>query len=216
MDASLRPLLDTLSTPEFDEYGGLTLRAVTWADGGLTLDLIVRQQDHADEPWRLLCRNVRRSRIVNDQGIDPLRIETRHPLLLPHTEELLELYFSSRPPDPDAAVGQLVEAHRAVVGPWFDCLHFFNLGPDRSLRTMLDGGFGKLAEGPRPLIEGYAEVLRRAGVAVSSPPPRSPAWWNGERWVEESGPLFALILGESYIVSPSVTAERDINGSGVL
>jgi hypothetical protein len=94
------------------------------------------------------------------------------------------------------------------VGSWFDCLHFFNLGSERSLRAMLNGGFGKLAEGPQPLIDRYAEAVRNSGVAVSSPPSRPPVWWNGAKWVEEVNPLFAVVLGASYVVSPAVTAER--------
>src|SRR5205823_5413511 len=123
MDASLQPLLDTLSTLDFDEFGGLALTVATWAANDITLHLTVHQQDQPDQPWRLHCRDVRRSQIVNGRGIDTLHIETRHPLLLPHTESFVELYFSSRPPDADATIGRLVEAHRAVVGGWFDSLH---------------------------------------------------------------------------------------------
>ena len=208
MDASLQPLLDTISTLEVEESGHLGITAATWAGNNVTLHLTVRQQDRADQEWRLHCGDVRRSRIVNDQGIDALWVKSQHPLLLPHTEAVVELYFSSRPSDPDAAVGRLVEAHRTVVGGWFDCLYFFNLGPRQSLRAMLDVGFGMLAEGPRPLIEKYGEVLRDCAVDVSSPPSRPPVWWDGARWVEEVKPLFAVILGASYVVSPAVMAER--------
>jgi hypothetical protein len=208
MDASLQPFLNTISTLEFEEFGHLAIAAATWTDNDVTLHLTVHQQDQEDQQWRLRCRGVRRSRIENDKAIDALWLETQHPLLLPHTEAVAELYFSSRPSDPDAAVGRLVEAHNAVVGRWFDCLHFFNLGPKGSVRAMLDGGFGKLAEGPQALIDRYAEALRDSGVAVSSLASRPPVWWNGEKWVEEVSPLFAVILGASFVVSPSVAAER--------
>lgn len=166
MDASLQPLLDTISTLEFEELGYLAITAATWADNNVTLYLTVHQQDQADQVWRLQCRDVRRSRITNDQGIDALWIKTEHPLLLPHTKVVAELYFSSRPSDPDAAVGRLVEAHQSVVGGWFDCLHFFNLGPDRSLRAMLNGGLGMLAAGPKPLIDSY---MRRPSATSALP-----------------------------------------------
>src|SRR5438105_14090845 len=97
MNASLRPLMDTLSTLNFEEFGWLALTAVTWTANDVTLHLVVHQQDHADEPWRLHCAGVRGSRILNDQGINSLRIETEHPVLLPHTEPIVELYFSERP-----------------------------------------------------------------------------------------------------------------------
>lgn len=209
MDTSLQPLLDTTSTLEFEETGCLTITAATWTGNNVTLHLTVHLQDQADQSWRLHCHDVRRSRIVNDRDIGALWIKDKHPLLLPHTEPVVELYISSRPKNPDAVAGCLIEAHHAVVGKWFDCLHFFNLGPQNSLRAMLDGGFGKLAQGPRSLIEKYSDVLRDSGVAVSSPPSRPPAWWDGERWVKEVKPLFAVILDASHIVSSVVTAKRE-------
>lgn len=214
MDASVNLLLETISTLEFEEFGRLAITAAMWEDNNVTLDLTVHQQDQEDQRWMLRCGAVRRSRIVNVPAIDALSIKTEHPLLLPHSEARVELYFSSRPADPDAAVGRLIEAHHAVVGAWFDCLHFFNLGPEHSLRAMLNGGFGKLAEGPQSLIDRYAEALRTSGVAVSSPPPRAPVWRNGAEWTKEVKPLFALILGASFVVSPAITAERETRTHG--
>jgi hypothetical protein len=208
MDASLQPLFDTLSTLEFEEYGWLAVTAVMLERDDVILHLEVHQQNQSDQFWRIRCSAVRRSTILNSHRIDNLRIETEHPLLLPHTEPKVELYISSRPSNADVVVGQLVEAHREVVENWFDFPHFFNLGPRRSLRAMLEGGLGLLAEGPQPLIERYANVLRRAGVAVSSPPSRPPVWWDGSEWVKEEKPLFAVILGASHVVAQDVTAER--------
>jgi hypothetical protein len=137
-----------------------------------------------------------------------LRIETEHPVLLPYTQPIVELYFSDHPSNCGALASELLDVHRSAVGGWFDYAHFFSVGPDRSLRAVLEGGFGKLAEGPQVLAERYAEVLRRAGVSVSLLPSRRPVWWDGEQWVEETGALYALILGESYVVAQSVSAER--------
>jgi hypothetical protein len=209
MDSSLQLLLGRLSSLDFEEFGSIELAAATWAGNDLALGVVVHQPDHADERWRLNCPAVRRSRIMNNQGTDSLRIETAHPVLMPHTQPRVEVYFSSRPSKPDALIGQLVEAHRELLVGWFDSLYFFNLGPHHSLHALLDGGFGKLADGPEPLMEKYAQVLRRAGVKVSSPGSRPPVWWDGERWIQESTPLYALILGESYVVSETVTAERE-------
>ena len=208
MDASLQPLMESLSTLEFEEFGSLALTGATWEANDVTLHLTLHQQGQPDQPWLLHCREVRRSRIMIERGIDNLQIETRHPLLLPHTEASVELYFSSRPSDADATIGRLVEAHWAAVGEWFDTTYFFNLGPEHSLRAMLNGGFGKLAEGPRSLIEAYADVLRASCIAVSSPPSRPPRWYDGKRWIEEAKPLFVVILGGSHVVASEVTAER--------
>lgn len=209
MDAPLQQLLALLARLDLEHDDWLALESVAWAGNDLTLHLAVHEAEHPAQRWRVRCRSVRRSRISNDDGVAWLRIETEHPLLLPHTEPTAELYFSSRPHDPDATIGRLVEAHRAIVGGWFDCLQFFNLGPHGSLRRMLDGGFGMIAKGPAPVIDRYGQVLRRAGVAVSSPPPRPVGWWDGERFVEETKPMYAVLLGPSYVISPSVAAETE-------
>jgi hypothetical protein len=208
MHESLRPLLDTFTTLEFEEFGWVALTGVMWEGNDLTLHLVVHQQDLPDECWRLRCRAERENRILNNKGCDGVVVTTEHPVLLPHTSPVTELYFSGRPADPDAVVGQLMEAHHEFVGRWFDGLRFFNLGPHRSIKRMLEGGFGKLVDGPQPLVERYADVLRRAAISVSSPPPRRPMWWDGENWIGSSGPMYAVVLGESYVVSPDVTAER--------
>lgn len=169
--------------------------------------MTIKQADREDQHWRVLCRTVRDSRIVLE-AVHSLRFEMRHPLLLSHIEPVVELYFSSRPSDSDSAVGRLVEAHRSVVGEWYGFHHFFNRAYHSSISELLNSGFGKLAEGPQTLMERYAECLRRYGVAMSSPPPRPPVWWNGTTFVKNDEPLYALVLGSSYFVSPSVTATK--------
>jgi len=84
-----------------------------------------------------------------------------------------------------------------------------------SLRSLLDifsedddGGHGLFATGPQALIEAYAAVLSKNGIKVSSPRSRPAVWWKDGRWVEEKGPLFALIFGESYFVAAQFAAER--------
>ena len=208
MDPTLQQLLDLLARLDLEHEDWLALESVTWSGNDLTLHLAVHEAERPAQRWRVRCGSVRSSRISNDGGVDRLWVETEHPLLLPHTEPTAELYISSRPADPDAVVGQLVEAHRAAVGGWFDCLHFFNTGPHHSLRRMLDGGYGMIAKGPRSLIERYGDVLRRAGVKISSPPPRPATWWDGERFVAETKPMYAVVLGQSFVVSPAVTAEK--------
>jgi hypothetical protein len=208
MDAALQLLLERLSTLDVEEYGWLRLESATWANSDVILHLVVHQQDQPDQSWLVHCHHVRNSKIRNDQAIDSIQVETEHPLLLPHLSPIAELYFHGRPAHPDAAVGQLVEAHRSLLEDWFDCMHFFNLGLSRSLRQVLESGFGLLAKGPSPLIELYAQVLQGHEVSVSSPPSRQPAWWNDGEWIQEKAPLFALIFGKSYVVASAITAEK--------
>jgi hypothetical protein len=208
MHPSLRPLLDSLTDLDFEEFGSIGLLSAEWALEDVILSVVVEKQDQPAKGWRIRCHSVRDCKIKSTQGQTDLRVLTDHPVMMPHVSKVLELYINGAPASADATIGQLVEAHREVVGDWFDYNRFFNLGPNRSLRDMLVGGIGKLAEGPQGLIHAYARVLESNGVRTSSPPGRAPMWWNGTHWVEERQDLFALIFGDSYFVAANITAEE--------
>lgn len=207
MDSSLQKLLATFQSLEFEEYGSVRLTAVSRLYNDFCLDMTVYPHERPEEVWRVRCHAVRDMRIMNEWGLDGLNVVTSHPVLLPHIEPIAELYFSQPPRNVDELMGQLAQAHHAAVDEWFDFLHFFNRGPGGDLRDLLEGGHGKLADGPESTIARYAEVLRRAGVPCSSPPAREPGWWDGQAFVRRTKPLFAIILGRSYLVADSVSAE---------
>jgi hypothetical protein len=205
---SLQELLDLISNIDLDESDRIVLQQARWAGNDMALDLVIHQMDQADQRWCITCEKVRNSEIRNHAAIDRMSVETEHPLLLPHTSSTVELYFRGQARDAGELISQLLDAHGEMVEAWFDFTHFFNVGPRESLRQLLDGGFGKLAEGPELLMEAYARTLRANGVEVSSPFAKAPVWWDGERWMQEGAGLAVLILGESYCVAPRVTAVR--------
>lgn len=210
MHASLQTFLDATSTFEFNEFGSLSLDSAEWAGRDMAVVVTLREQDQPDRSWRLSCAAVRNSRLQGVRELNHVMLLSVHPLLLPHVSPVVELHFRGRPADLLSTIGELVEAHRRIVGSWFDWTRFLNVHvlSDGGPRRLLEGGFGSFADGPKPLIEAYGRVLEGRGVTVSFLPERRPAWWDGTRWVDETVPLYALLLGESYVVSPGVTAEE--------
>jgi hypothetical protein len=219
MNNALQSLMTRLAALRTSDSGSLTLKSITWAGDDLLMGTEVREYGWASgswsvqsiEKWQLRCRDVRDSRLVAVNTALGFTIEESHTVLLPYTAPHLELYFRGVCPDADRVVGQLLQAHRNAVGEWFEFMRSLNPAAWSSPSDLLRGGFGRLAAGPQPLIEKYAEVLRQNGLDVSSPPPTKPSWseWQkGGRTVTEPQPPKVLLLNSCYVVTPEITAER--------
>ena len=208
MHSSLAPLLQVVGTGEFeDEVYWLNLVGVRSSDGDVMLDLELYHQEASPERWQLHCHETRFVRFQGSFHRVGFEIFGEHVVLMPHLEPRSELYFSSSPNDADAVVGRLLETHRGFVGDWLPFFSYFNSSAAYPLSRLLAGGHGLLADGPKPLVEKYREVLDAASVRTSSPPARPPKFWSGTSWVEESGPLLALIMDENYVVARSITGK---------
>ena len=208
MHPSIAPLLQAIDTGEFeDEVDWLEVTRITWTEGDAVLDLKLNRANSPPAGWRVRCHETRCNRFDGSLCRINFEVVEDHVVLLPHSQPHVELYFSSSPADPDALVGQLIEAHRKMVGDWLSPFAYFNASPMHRLSELLGGGFGKLADGPLPLIERYRSVLETAGVRSSTPPARPPVYRKNDSWVEEVGPLFALFMDDSYVVARSFTAE---------
>ncbi len=206
MDEQLRSLIDQIQSYDFEEEGNfVVLESVQWKNSAVALGIEFSCQ--SGQRWVIDCEDVRDVRIC-DRTFYDLCFETGdHPVLLPFNAPPAQLHFSGKAKNVSALAYQLIEAHRSIVEDWFDCMHFFNRGPG-TLGSLLEGGHGLLADGPEPLMNAYADVVRNHGVGVSSLPSGRPLWWNGEYWERECEPLAALVFDRSYVISPAITARR--------
>jgi hypothetical protein len=130
MHPSLRPLLDSLTSLDFEEFGSIGLESAQWASQDVILSIVVQKQDQPAQRWRVCCHAVRDCRIRSTQDQNDLRVVTDHPVMLPHVSPILELYINGAPASADAVAGQLIEAHREVVEDWFDYIRFFQSRSD--------------------------------------------------------------------------------------
>jgi hypothetical protein len=145
----------------------------------------------------ITCRGARRWRLA-DGAAGRLQRWNDHVLLWEETKDREELYFSGRPQDPLALLGELYLRHRDVAGRWLPLERYVRPDDDvRSLVTLLAAGQGRLAAGPAPLIEAYAAALERHAMS----PSRIAAA------TATAGPLEALTLGDAYVVAQEVVME---------
>ncbi len=204
-------MLDTLialtETGEFEDSGGFRFVSVQQMPDGLQLEVALIPGDDADKQrWRIQCVGVRDYRL-HGEFAEGLRVVSEHPVLLPFTEHVADLYFSCPAPNPLATVGALWERHRQSVGSWLPFEQFLNVLP-QGLAVLLAASSGKFASGPVSLMQAYAEVLTEHGVSSSMLQPRPPKYWEGEQWVVPASRLHALIFDTSYVVAQRFDAER--------
>lgn len=193
-------LLALTQTLEFEESGGFRFVSVERTSGGLQLRLALIPGGGGDEqPWCIQCVGAHGHRL-HGEFAQSLEVASEHPVLLPFTEPVTDLYFSSPAPNPPAAVGALWERHRQLVGSWLPFEQFVNAVP-KGLAALLAASSGQLAAGPVSLMQAYAEVLTEHGVRSSMLPPHPPRRWDGERWVGPASRLHALVFGTSYVVA---------------
>src|SRR6478672_6111147 len=153
MNTPLQTLLALIAGKEFDEDDSwINITAARWSGRDIAIDLSVRLSDEQLQHWSLECDDIRESRIVNS-GASALEVLDDHPLLWPHNQLREVLYFRGKPADASATEGRLLEAHWSTVDRWLEF--------DRFLRPqviqLLAAGHGKIAEGPLPLIQAYAD-----------------------------------------------------------
>ena len=192
--------LDALfSTLEFEESGAVLISSVRWPDQGCEILLDVRTGDEANprQAWLVRCAEIRATRL-SPSWDDLVELVPNHPLLLRYTEPHARLAFRGRPEHPLALVGALWAAHRAVTEGWYPFEEFFN--SNVPLPELVAAGGGILAEGPRPVLDAYANALSDHGVTPSIFGERPPQRWLDGAWVPEAEGLAVVLMGESYVI----------------
>jgi hypothetical protein len=188
-----------------DEY---SLHLVSASKSGLDLQLEVELRDHSTgkiECWNVQCLSEREH--VLQLGIcqHDIELSSDHVLLWPHATPTLSLYFHGSTTDPATVVGALHACHISLSGGWFEFGRWFNSAP--TLASLIDAGHGLLADGPEPLIKGYAQVMEQFGFRTSTLS-RPPVYWEGASWTESIGPLVALVSRPTYVIAAEVRSQR--------
>lgn len=133
-----------------------------------------------------------------------------HVLARQHIEPVRYLTFHGSPHSAAEVVGLLLTAHREIVA---DCIPFSRyLNTSNQLESLLDAGFGKLADGPAFLMEAYARVLQDHGMRVRLSSARPNKSYTDGQWVANPSGLSVLRLGDSFFVSEMFDDERLSDG----
>jgi hypothetical protein len=139
-----------------------------------------------------------------------LELVHEHPVLLPFSEDVSDLYFYSPSPNPLELEGDLLECHHRLVGDWILFGRFLNATHRKGLANLLASASGMFASGPVSMMEAYAQVLTRHGVRISITGRRPPRYWDGDgmQWKVQTAALHAMFLGTSYIVAEQFQATK--------
>ena len=198
-----------LGTLDYEEFGQMRLKSAVWEQDDLIVTFDVAVQAQPLQRWKIRFTDIRDSSIAFSEYFADLALKSQHVLLMPYVEDHVDLFFNGTIQNAHEVAGQLAEAHRNLTADWFDLSHFLNVSGTQSIVTLLQGGYGKLGEGPKPLLDAYRDVLEGCcGVSVSKATHRRPLWYDGSMYVEEVGPFYATIWGKSYVVSKGVEAQQ--------
>ena len=169
----------------------------------LVVSIVILTADHFAQEWRVTCHGVR---TMGDSGCgDSLLLIEESPLLMPYQTEHGSLSFRGKPDNVDAAIGALWRRHKQVVGDEIPFEQFVNSG---SLWDLLEGGFGRLACGPIPLITAYEEVLQEHGIEGKVSQVGMPNRLVGDKLVEENGDVRLLLVGSEYVIAERFEATK--------
>lgn len=203
----LDQLFDITESLNYEEYGSMQIIGMDLSQDAINvfLDVWPGEESHqsSKQTWQVVCSDPREHRLSLGTCSN-LSLNQEHVLLWPYTAPKTSTSFHGLAKDPLAVVGALYQRHVELVKSWFPFQRFFNMNPVE----LISAGYGMLAEGPLPLLEGYTQVLNEFGLNAGMAEPRPVAHWNGERWVPETNNLSVLLLDDSYVVSPSFEANR--------
>lgn len=203
----LEEFLSVAGSVDFEEYGELLLTKAESSGASLTLWLSVSYDERPDfhRDWKIICSGVADEELsFGDHYL--LQLADEHVLLWKHNKPQTSVSFYGSAADPSYVVGALYEKHRALVGDWIPFHEFLNMS--LGLTNLIAGGFGRLAEGPEPLVLAYEEVMQQCGFSTSHLAPSPSMHWDGARWAEDSTAFSVLTLDESYVIASGFEAVK--------
>jgi hypothetical protein len=200
---ALRSYIDGLDCDDV----GIRIERVAWHDADVELTLVVTDYHGgvSQSQWLVRCRAVRECVIGGRFGELSVH-EFGHAAIRQHREPRRALFFTGKPRDLDALIGQLWRVHQQVAGSWIAFDRYLNT--TRPLHDLLSFGFGKLADGPDFLIQEYARVLTEASVNVSLGDLWPTKVWTGDKWIETASELSMVAVDTSFVIAEGFEDER--------
>ncbi len=202
----MKEILDYIDKTDLEDDFFFKLAALETNYNNLTL--LIEIQDFNNQiwsKWEISAKSVRDYLILKPLG--ELRYcDSDHILIKLQKDENVSLYFNGKPSNSYTLIGKLILSHQEVCENWIPFDKYLN--SIAHISSLLEGGHGLLAEGPKILLDKYAEVLVSENIIVSNLKSRPAKWWDGNNWIEEKSPLSILILGESYFIAEQFESKR--------
>lgn len=206
MESSLLSLTKRIADLD-DDTGFVSCTAIEICPNDISIYLEFYEFEEEIQHWHILAKGVTAHRIRRTQDFCWPRLETDHPILMPHHLPHKVLYFNSSAKNSDEVFAQLLTAQIATTGSWFPSDFFLFTSGYQTIQDFLRIGFGQLAVGPEPVIEAFQVVLTSHGIEHST-----LSWdyfgWNGSSHFLLNPAASALVAQGSYIVADKFIAQK--------
>jgi hypothetical protein len=123
-----------------------------------------------------------------------------HPLLWTYNCEPAYVHFTSAPRNAFEIVGRLYETHEEMCQGWIPMREYFNRAVGHRLHSLIEGGRGMLARGPKNVMEAYIAAIQKlmeVNMNVSTDSRYRPAKLRK-----------ALVFDDMYVICEAVTVKE--------
>ena len=202
------PIEDLLHSKEVDDDGWVRIASLRWDARNLICDLCVDESYGGRTVvwWQVSCREVR-DFLITDVNGGGLQIDGGdHPVVRQHSDPRVDLSFRGQAADPIRLIGSLWQVHREICDDWIPFDRYVNTA--LPLEELLASRSGKLAAGPRFLLEAYVRALHDHGVSSSLSGERPVARFVDGQWREQQKSLLVMHCGQSFVVAEQFGARR--------
>jgi hypothetical protein len=204
-----RDLTDIFEEYTEDDYNLYVTKAENSGDNFL-IDFSIDVQDINDkgtisQKWTIEAKGTRKTKVSFDFA-PVIEIIDDHPLLGEFTDTQCQLYFTGHCKDPAKLFYELYVTHKEMFGRH----HSFSLsfGEETNYFKPFQYTNGLLTEGPKKLMEKYADCLKQNGLDFTIIGERPAKYWDGEQNILENQDLKILFIGDTYIIAHNFSFNR--------
>lgn len=188
-----------------DDDTSITVEEVVVNKNDLVLRITLQRQKEK-QFWRIRAHDPPDYELVAGH-VDDLSVHHDHPCLWDYVGQQTSLYFNGRSKETAQLALDVIQAHygacdtRIPVNTYLKCA-------DGNVKALCERGFGLFAEGPKKVLDRYADRLREAGVRCSFVGTRDALVLGEKGWQPLGATPVVLSFGESWVISTSFEWEE--------
>jgi hypothetical protein len=158
----------------------------------------INAKGHIVQEWTVTASGHRKNNLSFNFE-DLIEIKEDHPLLWEFVDMQCQLYYSGQCRDVPKLFYDLYCTHKKLYGD-YRCFHI-SFGEDTTYFKPFQFTNGLLTEGPKKLMEQYANCLKQNDLGFTMIGERPAMYWNGTEFVIESDKLKVLFFGKGYVIA---------------
>lgn len=203
-----KDLQETFDSLDYEEDGGLTIRAVKYLDKDLYFDFAIylgNIEQNETQLWQLHVENCHDSNIDMENMCRYFSFYSDHFLLWKFIDNEMELYFKKETNNPEMLLADIYTVHNTIFNGYISLEKYLN---GSNLLTLCKSNNGLFARGPERILKYYFDCLHKAGKEPYFYGNYIHKKWDGEKWVSENGNFKVAIIGGTYFVGQNFNFRR--------